>query len=187
MEKAEGNAVPAFRNDGKLPMIIWPKVMNENTKKTIKFKLDVTGVDKLYIGASARNYINKIVLGKGDGVEASLNSKKGESVEIKTSKNLKKVKGNNIIFYNPGEAVLELGGHYKWISGEVDQTSGVCWIDRSSRAEKYTKAYKTRRDVCGKSGFDDKLYSSMLPSGYSPVNLQMAGRLFLRFQRSRRT
>jgi len=175
MELAKGSAVPAFQNDAKLPMIVFLDVMTGN--KTLKFKLDVSGVDKLYMGAAGGSRMRQMMVDRGDGVEMPLYLKGKPEVKVDLS-DIKNVwtnaARNEVEIKNDGEITLELGGHYKWISGAFNITDGVGWIDNASRLGKYKTPLALRKEACRKAGFDEKILGSILPSGYAPVDLNKA-------------
>jgi len=180
IEQANGSVVPAFRNEAKLPMIAWRDVMDG--RRILKFKLDVSGVDKLYVGASERSFIIQLMVDKGDGVAVPLYSKKGKSevkVDVSDTKDARvNSEKNEFSIWRAGEITLELGGRYKWISGEFNLENGVGWIDKSSRLGKYKSAYAMRRDACKRSGFNQRRHEgSLIPSGYGPVDLNKAVQL----------
>ncbi len=177
-EKKDGTAIPAYRNEAKLPLIVFPKAL-EGTER-VDFRLNVSGVQKLYIGTGEKLTLRSVTLDSGDGVKNPLRSKDGKTLVKMTTSDEPRLRwhgGPGDFELNQCETVLKLDGRYKWISGKIEAYRAMIWIDSSTHLpnlKAWQRLRGKRYSVIHKAGLDRRNDAPMLPVGFAPLDITEA-------------
>ena len=168
--KAEHQArrpIPGYSNNDTLPMFVFPKFIRYSEK--MDFRLNVSGVQRLYLGSPDHMSISSIRLDKGDGKELTIKNNDNKLIVGTKEEGKNKVRwhGRDRMDINGGELTLELNRQYKWISGKVD-IRAIAWIDKSSHHDKWTEAKRNRENANNMARFRSRF---LVPSGYTPLDL----------------
>ena len=174
-EQKEGTAVPAYRNEAALPLMLFPRTL-EGTERT-EFRLNVSGVQKLHIGSGERLILRSVALESRDGVKVPLRSEDNRPIVKMTSSDERRLRWQR----EPGdfdlhqcESVLELDGRYEWICGRMESQRAMSWMDTVShlpQLEAWKRLRGKRHSAIQKAGLDRRHDTPMLPSGFVPLDL----------------
>ena len=174
-ETKSGKAVPAYSNTAKLPLMVFPKAM-EGTER-VEFRIDVSGVEKLYIGTGERWTLRGVTLDSGDGVKKSLRAKDGKTlvkVAVSDKRRFRWHRGPGDFYLQQCETSLQLDGKYKWISGKLDAFRGMTWMSSTSNVSKlnaWTRMRGPRQSAAQHAGFDRRKDTPMMASGYVRITI----------------
>ena len=163
-EAAAGQAIPADRNTGSLPLVLYPET--NAGLGDVRFKLDVAGVRKLYVGSRRWMQIRDGKLITASGAETPLAEKNNPAVPytLIQKNNRGRVHVRNDFQVGECEAVLELGGKYKWLEGTLrSRDLAVFWIDVKPRYEQWgldlsraRREIKRRAESVAEKGVEDR-------------------------------
>jgi len=187
-EKKKGVAVPAYRNEAKLPLMVFPKAFEGNER--VEFRIDVSGVKKLYIGTGERMTVRGVTLDSGDGVKTPLRSKGGKilvKMGVSDKRKFRWQRGSDF-YVQQGETVLELDGRYKWISGRIDAQRAMAWMSDASNLRKlnaWGRMRGSRQSAMQKAGFDRRHDGPMLPAGFGRIDIADAVEAITNFTMAR--
>jgi hypothetical protein len=174
-ETKSGKAVPAYRNEAKLPLIIFPKAIEGSER--VEFRIDVSGVTKLYIGTGERSTLRGVALDSGDGVKTPLRTKDGKTlvkVAVSDKRRFRWHRGPGDFYLQQCETSLQLDGKYKWISGKIEASRGVAWMSSTSNVSKlsvWTRMRGSRQTAAQHAGFDRRKDTPMMASGYVRITI----------------
>ncbi|MBC8374034.1 MAG: hypothetical protein H8E53_10600, partial [Planctomycetes bacterium] len=187
-EKKKGVAVPAYRNEAKLPLIVFPKAFEGNER--VEFRIDVSGVKKLYIGTGERMTVRGVTLDSGDGVKKPLRSKGGKVLVKMAFADKRKFRWQRAsdFYVQQAETMLELDGKYKWISGKMDVQRAMAWISDASNLRKlnaWGRMRGSRQSAMQKAGFDRRKDAPMLPAGFARIDIDDAVKAITDFTMAR--
>ncbi len=169
-ETKSGKAVPAYSNTAKLPLMVFPKAI-EGTERA-EFRIDVSGVKKLYIGTGERVTFRGVTLDSGDGVKQKLREKSGKTlvkVAASDKRRFRWNRGGGDFYLQQCETSLQLDGKYKWISGKLDAQRGVTWMSVTSNVSKlhtWSRMRGSRQSAAQRAGFDRRKDTPMMASGF---------------------
>jgi len=166
-EKKKGVAVPKYRNEAKLPLMVFPKAF-EGTER-VEFRIDVSGVQKLYIGTGERMTVRGVTLDGGDGVKTPLRSKDGKVLVKMAFADKRRFRWHRAgdFYVQQAETMLELDGKYKWISGRIDAQRAMVWMSDASNLPKlnaWRRMRGSRQSAMQKAGFNRRHDGPMLPA-----------------------
>ena len=167
-EKQAGNPIPAYRNTDKVPLFVFPEATRSS--QSAEFKINVAGVEKLYLGSADSIRVNSLRLDKGDGTELTIRDKDNKVIVGFTEQGNHKVgwHGKDSIHFKGAELTLELNKQYKWISGTVN-ASTISWIDTSSHHEEWKDAKRNRDMASGRA----RIYgNTIMPAGYTSIDFE---------------
>ncbi|MBT3198647.1 MAG: hypothetical protein HN350_01920 [Phycisphaerales bacterium] len=176
-EQKRGAAVPSYRNEAKLPLMVFPKGFDDTER--VEFRIDVSGVNKLYIGTGERATLRDIALDSGDGVKQPLRSKANKllvKVGVTDKRKIRWQRGSSL-YIQQSETLLELDGKYKWISGKIDAQRSMFWISDKSNASKlkfWTRLRNDRQSAMQRAGFDRRYDAPTLPLGFTKITIKDA-------------
>lgn len=177
-EQQEGTAVPAYRNEAELPLMVFPRTLEGN--EIGEFRLSVSGVRTLHVGTGERLILRSVVLEGDDGTGYPLRSNDNKPIVNMTVSDERRLRWQR----EPGdldlqqcEAAFELNGRYKWISGRMESQRAMSWMDtmpRLPQLDAWTRMRGKRHSAVQKAGLDRHHDTPMLPSGFVPIDIKEA-------------
>jgi len=182
-EKEEGTAIPAYRNESKLPLMVFPRTL-EGTEKT-EFRLSVSGIRTLHIGTGERLILRSVELESGDGTKHPLRSEDSKPIvgmTVSDERRLRWHRGPGDLDMHQCEAALELNGRYKWISGRLESQRAMSWMETTShlpQLDAWRRMRGKRHSAVHKSGLDRRRDTHMLPSGFAQIDIKDAVRALM--------
>jgi len=188
-ETKKGVAVPAYRNEAGLPLVVFPKAF-EDTER-VEFSLDVSGVQKLHIGTAERLTIRGLTLDAGDGVKKLLRTKDGKTlvkVAVSDKRRFRWHRGPGDFHLQQCETSLQLDGKYKRITGKLDAQRAVAWMSSVSNVSKlgtWNRIRNERYSAVQRAGFDRRKDAPMMPMGYSRITIADAIEALTRYTMQR--
>jgi len=187
-ETKSGKAVPAYRNETKLPLMVFPKAF-EGTER-VEFRLDVSGVKNLYIGTGERLTVRGATVEGADGVKTPLRSKKNKvllKMGTSNKRNFRWQRGGDF-YVQQSEIVIELDGKYKWFSGRIDAQRAMTWMSATSNLPKlgaWGRVRGSRQSAMQRAGFDRRKDAPMLPAGFARIDVADAVKALTDFTMAR--
>ncbi len=202
LERERGIAAPlpdptAPRSDGTLPMVVCPTTFDSSQNTT--FEIDVTGVDKLYLGSSYNMYLDRAKLIDRSGKSHDLITDEKAMVDwtvTDPTDNNTRIDRNRLRIYK-NEVSLDLGGKYATLTGTIEgrEICQVSWLDKRSRLEQWRELTVARRELWHRlnrwfeakyadreqahraRGYAERI-RRLLPAGFQPIDPRTAS-LFL--------
>ncbi len=178
LDKKAGINIPACRNETTLPLISYP--INLQGVPKGEFRIDVSGVEKLYIGSPRSVRLRGVMLDSGDGVAQPIRSADGKTELVKLTpieERRMSLENGGDLHLRDSEVAIELNGKYKWISGNFYAGHELVWMDTVSRFETYGKAGQLRYGLTARIGWRGREFAhdiELLPSVYQPLTLKKA-------------
>ena len=185
-ENKNGTAIPAYRNEATLPLVVFSEVM-EGTD-TAKFRVNISGVKTLHVGTAGNLTMRDVTLEGADGVKTQLrskNSKDAVKVTALDKRRLRWQKGPGHFTLSESAVAFELNGQYQWISGKIMTRRGASWMDAVSHFEGWRSSYRKRQSVIRSAGMDQRRDAPMLPLGYAPFDITDAAATLLGYVKGR--
>ncbi|NQU22813.1 MAG: hypothetical protein HQ567_16160 [Candidatus Nealsonbacteria bacterium] len=193
LERQQGLTAPAPKNDGTLPMVACPATFDAS--QDVKFEIDVTGVDQLFIGSSYNMYLERAKLIDRSGQTHDLIADEKAIVEWSipdpTDRNTRVERDRFRVYRN--EATLTLGRKYTTFIGTVNARDlcQISWIDKRSRLQPWGELTIARRDLWYQlsrsieAKYDDREKAHrargyadqtrrLLPAGFKPIDAKAA-------------
>jgi len=177
-EQEAGTAVPAYRNEAELPLMVFPGTLEGNDKA--EFRLSVSGIRTLHIGTGERLILRSVELESADGTKHALRSEDNKPIVKIAASDERRLRWHR----EPGdldihqcEARLELNGRYKRISGRLESHRAMSWMDTESHLAKldaWRRMRGKRHSAVHKSGLDRRRDTLMLPSGFAAIDIKDA-------------
>ncbi|MHC4247890.1 MAG: HzsA-related protein [Planctomycetota bacterium] len=193
-EKEQGKGLPEVSKGEALPFIAYPPTYGE--LGNVKFRVDVSKVDKLYVGARMNLRLHRGELVGADGKKQSLHNKRDLAVRTKRIAKRGRYKLGDRFEIRDGEVELQLGGKYKWFTGTMQSRDGAfCWMDTKPRFDEWGRFINERRrveqyvrraidqkyrDAAERKAEHDRLnrHKWALPNGYAEVSMTDAARIY---------